>query len=358
MKILFCNITYMNHYIGQIDQDVPQGGGAWVKKHKDAHEKWNFLNVNGKCYGFAMNKGDQFHIERIEGVSRQDMQAENVTVVWCASKSGETVIVGWYENATVYRYFQDSFKTPVGLGRDYFVEANANDCYLLPEERRTYTIGRASVDGTGTGFGQNNFWYADSQHAKEHIVPEVAAYLQTQKNYRINKTKEAFLLPENWNVPLSPQESGQATAWFNDGEYMNYLPLGYRAYHQEPSGDHAYCLAAALKELHQYSEAINWFNQTIEIEGDSWEVTSNLPYLLMECGRYAEAVNASEKLLNFREVEEADVKHEIYGMLADNWYNLGDTKTAVSWLDKIIAESEDLELVAYTRQTRSDWLKF
>ena len=113
MKILFCNITYMNHYIGNIEEDVPQGGGAWVKKHKDAHEKWNFLNINGNCYGFVMNAGDQFHIERMAGVSRQETQTEDVTVVWCALKPNtdgaqETVIVGWYEHAVAYRYYQNS----------------------------------------------------------------------------------------------------------------------------------------------------------------------------------------------------------------------------------------------------------
>ena len=152
MKILFCNITYMNHYVGNIEEDIPHGGGAWVKKHKDAHEKWNFLNVNGNCYGFVMNKGDQFHIERMEGVSRQEAQAEDITVVWCALKptedgTQETVIVGWYEHALVHRYYQNSFRSPFGLDRDFFVTAKAEDCYLLPENKRTYTIGRAAVDG-------------------------------------------------------------------------------------------------------------------------------------------------------------------------------------------------------------------
>ena len=171
MKILFCNIAYMNQYVGNIEQDIPKGGGAWVAQHKDAHEKWNFLNVNGNCYGFVMNQNDQFHIERLEGTSKQETQAEDVTVVWCARKDADqTVIVGWYENATVYRFYQESIVTPFGLDRHYFVKAKADDCYLLPEDYRTYPIGRAAIDGAGRGFGQSNFWYADSEYAKENHV--------------------------------------------------------------------------------------------------------------------------------------------------------------------------------------------
>ncbi|MBQ5712816.1 MAG: tetratricopeptide repeat protein, partial [Oscillospiraceae bacterium] len=248
MKILFCNITYMNHYTGNIDEDIPQGGGAWVKTHKDAHEKWNFLNVDGNCYGFVMNQSEQFHIERIEGTSRQETQTEDVTVVWCALKpSGDTVIVGWYEHATVYRYYQSSIPTPVGLDRDYFVQAKADDCYLLPEELRTYPIGRAATDGKGRGFGQSNFWYADSEYAKENIVPGVVSYLQANRQHRINKCCAEYRAPIDLDIPLSEKEDALATEYYDGNEYMRFLPLGYRAYHHAPTGDNAFFIATALK---------------------------------------------------------------------------------------------------------------
>ena len=60
-----------------------------------------------------MNKGEQLHIERLDGVSNRESQTDDVTVVWCALKSiendeTEMVIVGWYEHACVYRYYQSS----------------------------------------------------------------------------------------------------------------------------------------------------------------------------------------------------------------------------------------------------------
>ena len=358
MKILFCNIAYMNLYTGNIDEDIPQGGGAWVKAHKDAHEKWNFLNVNGNCYGFVMNKSDQFHIERMEGVSNQDAIAEDATVVWCALKpSGDTVIVGWYEHATVSRYYQSSMGTPFGLSRDYFVWAKAEDCYLLPEEDRSYVIGRASTDGKGRGFGQSNFWYADSEYAKENIVPDVLTYLSGNKYLRINKTNASFSAPSNVTIPLSEEEDALASEYFDGNEYAKFLPLGYRAFHANPTGDNAYFIATALKALHQYTEAVTWYRKVIEMEGDSWDATSNLPYLLMECGDFDAAIKVATQLLALPEAEAEEVKHEIYSILADNYHIIGNVAEAVSWLEKIINESSDDELVAHTKQTRAMWLE-
>ena len=361
MKILFCNITYMNHYIGNIEEDVPQGGGAWVKKHKDAHEKWNFLNINGNCYGFVMNAGDQFHIERMAGVSRQETQTEDVTVVWCALKPNtdgvqETVIVGWYEHAAAYRYYQNSFRSPIGLDRDYFVAAKAEDCYLLPEDKRTYTIGRAAVDGKGKGFGQSNVWYADSEYARENIIPKVVAYLEANKSWRINRIAADFMEPIDITAPLTEKETALADEYYDDSEYIKFLPLGYRAYTSNPTADNAYFIAAALKELHQYEKAIAWFSKVIELEGDSWDSTSNLPYLYMECEEQAEAIKAATKLLAFDEAQDPAIKHELYSVLADNNFHSGNIEKAISWLDKIIAESDDAELVEYTKQTREGWL--
>ena len=43
-KILFCRVAYMNNYDLDIVSDVPQNGGAYVRKTGDAGEKINFHN--------------------------------------------------------------------------------------------------------------------------------------------------------------------------------------------------------------------------------------------------------------------------------------------------------------------------
>ena len=170
MKIIFCNITYLRYYDGRTAGELtPVTGGSWVKENSDAHERWNFLNMDGKCYGFVQGLSDTMHIERFEGVSSSSQTAEDVTVIWCALKDDKTVIVGWYEHAVANRWLTPSFVTPIsGIDRAYWFETEAENAYLLPEDKRSYRIGRASQDGPGKGFGQYNYWFADSEYAKEN----------------------------------------------------------------------------------------------------------------------------------------------------------------------------------------------
>lgn len=355
MKILFCNITYMNQYIGNIEKDKPRGGGAWVKEHEDAHEKWNFLNCDGMCYGFVMNPADQFHIERIDKSVAKKNELSDVTVVWCANnESGKTVIVGWYENATVYRFYQDCEATPVsGIpDRCYFTSTKAENAYLLPESLRTFEIGRASKLGSGKGFGQQNYWYAESDFAQDVLIPEVVEYISRHREDRINRLSDAFERPWNYEVPLTHEESQIANEHYDNGEYFEYLPYGYRYFYSEKSADSAYYVACALRELHQYSASVEWYKKVIGIEGNTWDIDSILPYMYMQCGRYEESLAAAQKLFEYENANAPEIRHEIYSIIADDLYLLDRIKEAITWLDKIIVESTDTEFVKYTKGTR------
>lgn len=356
MKILFCNITYMNNYIGKTNDDMPTKGGAWVQKNNEAHEQWNFLNVDGFCYGFVMNKGEEFAIERIDGAVTKTSEVDDVTIVWCAlNNSNKTVIVGWYEHATVYRNFHDSVVTPLfGLDRMYFCKADANDCYLLPENKRVFTIGRASKEGSGKGFGQQNYWYAESDYARNELIPEVIKFMENNRDERINKTKRDFEDSGNKN-PLSDVEMAKADELFSNGDYLAFLPYGYRCFHSTKTADAAYDIASALCSLYQYEYAAKWYEKVIEIEGENWNNTSYFPYLYQQIGLYEKSVDSAMKLLKFEESRPEEVKHEIYGIIADNLYYQNKKNEAILWLDKIISESSDNELIRYTISVRKEW---
>ena len=357
MNILFCNITYLNKYIGITDEDMPNKGGKWVEKNKDAHEQWNFLNYNGYCYGFVMNKGDQFSIERINEDAKKNDTVDDVTVVWCAlNDNNETVIVGWYENATVYRYYQNSVVTPAfGIDRWFFTKAKAENCYLLPETSRNFVIGRASVEGKGKGFGQQNYWYAESSYAREELIPQVVDFLNEHKHERINRIDSAFSVPENLYEPLSESEINKANEYFDNSEYFDYLPYGYRMFESTKNADHAYNIATALAALHQYESAVNWFKKVVEIEGDSWETNSQFPYLYQQCEMYEESIKAAEKLFKYKEATEENVRHEIFGIIADNNYYLDRIQEGIEWLNKILAESKDDILLKHTSSVKEEW---
>lgn len=184
MRIIFCNIAYMKNYKGS-ENDVPESGGSYVSEHADGGERWNFLEDNGKCYGYFMHDGE-IHIERIDNTTPDG----NIVVVWVAKPKGKNpVIVGWYQHAKVYRKMQ----TRCG-NWEYNVEADAENCHLLPENERKFPIPRASKEGAGKGMGRSSIWYADSDYAKNKFVPEVIEYI-TEKLFReycrTNQTEKA-----------------------------------------------------------------------------------------------------------------------------------------------------------------------
>ena len=126
MRILFCNIAWMNYYKGIVwGKDEPQNGGSYVKETLDAHEKYNFEAIplteesgypKGEyCLGFVETKStnketrNQLRIEKIYGCEgmNEETSVDDVLVVYCAlypdAIEKETYVVGWYKHATVYR---------------------------------------------------------------------------------------------------------------------------------------------------------------------------------------------------------------------------------------------------------------
>ena len=358
MNVIFCNIAYMLHYEGQTSRDItPTGAGKWVKENADAHEKWNFLNYDGICYGFVQNKG-QFHIERLEGVVSTAMDTDGVMVIWCAPiTSGKTVIVGWYENATVYRDYKESIYTPTtGLNRCYFTHAKSENCYLLPEHLRIFEIERASIAGTGKGFGQQNFWYAESEYAQLELIPRILEFTSKHKKDRINRTNSFFEQPDNVGVPLAESEKQQADTYYDNSEYDLYLPLGFRNFEHTKSADEAFYVSKALKELYQFEASINWFNKVIEIEGETWDILVNLPYLYDQVNDYEKAKVAAKKMLGYPQAKKDKIRDEVYSIIADNYMYQGELEEGIKWLNKVLEESTDNELIEHTKQVKKEWI--
>ena len=104
MPLIFCNIGWMNKYNGISGDSIERGGK--YNKHAVGHEVCNFTNNKGTVYGYVQPVGDSIKIEKL-GASKKDEAIDGVTVVWTAGpESGGTVVVGWYEDATVFRNLQ------------------------------------------------------------------------------------------------------------------------------------------------------------------------------------------------------------------------------------------------------------
>ena len=216
MRVLFCNIAWMDYYKGKVDGvDEPKNGGSYVVKTGRANEEYNFSPYDlsaesgypaGKyCLGFVETKhgngrtSNQLKIERIEGCEAlvKEGEAENVLVVFCAlypdSTKKETYVVGWYKNATVSRYYYDmEFAVPdsESFYQTYNIIAKKEDCVLLPRPLRRKTIWRVPRSGRGVtyGFGQANVWFAEGAAGN----PDLKAFLE-----RIEKQIGEYR-GENW----------------------------------------------------------------------------------------------------------------------------------------------------------------
>ena len=148
--------------------DIPKHAGKYVDEHNDAYEKNNFhIWDDGFCYGFVEtghykgSKPRKLNIDNITNGHNEEF-VEGVTIVFCALSDiqRKTVIVGWYNNATVYRNRQFT-----SCNHMYNLKVKREDVVLLNELDRLYHVPRARKDGVG--FGQSQVWYATSENAQE-----------------------------------------------------------------------------------------------------------------------------------------------------------------------------------------------
>src|SRR5437773_9055157 len=126
VPMVFLRIGWMNRYRGKTKNDEITGGGAFVRERGYGHEIFNFQPFKGKVYGYVQPPGTGYNQASGPGIninylgaSSDDEFISGALVIWVAtSPQGGSFIVGWYENATVYRYWQES---PPGPNRKHAV---------------------------------------------------------------------------------------------------------------------------------------------------------------------------------------------------------------------------------------------
>ena len=200
--IVFCNIGWSAYYDGD-ENDKLIGGGSYVTEHGSGNEHLNYYPIwvwekdsdeKKLCllgsFETKHHHGNpnQTHIEKIRGCStlRKEEYAEDVIVVWCAKNpQGKSCVVGWYEHASVCRFYdimpitnEDGSKWE----RWYNVSCRFEDAVLLPVETRSeeqWAIPRHSKKNpVAYGFGQANIWYA-SEPAAEDFVKRMIRQIET-----------------------------------------------------------------------------------------------------------------------------------------------------------------------------------
>ena len=178
MTTLFCHIGWMKRYEGQTEDDQLYGGGSYVVNQKTGHEVCNFASVGGRKYGYVqVGKERDGHYQEGEinfkrlGLPSGQNELDGVTVVWTAPDREKRLrkVVGWYENATIFRHFQrfeklTSLQIANGI-TGYWISAPDHSCVLLAEDARVHAVPRMIA-----GFpGISPIWYADSPQSEDFV---------------------------------------------------------------------------------------------------------------------------------------------------------------------------------------------
>ena len=171
--VIFFNIGWMTHYQGVSQTDPIQGGGRYVAETQSGGEIFNFKPYRKRLYGYVQaSRSSSIRLERL-GAAASDNSVDGVTVVWTASHPTNkgTYVVGWYQNATIFRSYGELARRSDDTITIHHASAELTDGFLLPPDARTLAVPR----GKG-GMGQSNVWYAEQNVA---FVREVQTYIKS-----------------------------------------------------------------------------------------------------------------------------------------------------------------------------------
>jgi HNH endonuclease len=149
---------------GETSEDPrPEGGGGFNEK-EIGHEAWNFLPINGECYGYAETgaKEHGFNLRRIEPRASSESLSD-VLLVFLANIPHDTSykvredlpqeigkgirIVGWHRNCTIF-----SASRPISpeyrklRSENFNAKCAVGDAILIPQAQR-----KTEIDLSGPG---------------------------------------------------------------------------------------------------------------------------------------------------------------------------------------------------------------
>lgn len=158
--MVFFNIGWMKRYSGTSADDPTLGGFGFLADNEHGAEAFNFLsNADGYVQGYRPGHARRLNIARLGGQKGSD-QLDGVLVVWMAREpvSKRTMVVGWYENATVFATAKPGATHALqGVMWPFAVQARASDAHLIPVVGRNFRIQSARTEEGG--FGQSPTWY-------------------------------------------------------------------------------------------------------------------------------------------------------------------------------------------------------
>lgn len=197
MPTILCRVVWAPTYANR-NESIFAATMTKPEKHSYANERLNFANERGFSYGFVEGKGDRINLQKL-GAARGADKLGGVTVIWFAAapQTHRPTVVGWYNNATVYRDAQTPNKTSSRKGWTYNFKAKFSDVYAIPEKEREFIV-PSKLNRSDKGFIGQRFWfYPESSDRYLHFLE------------RFGLLKEAQLLPERPEDERKAYEEGE-----------------------------------------------------------------------------------------------------------------------------------------------------
>ncbi|MCC6678942.1 MAG: DUF3883 domain-containing protein [Phycisphaerales bacterium] len=165
--VLFCNTAWMREYRGNVKADPPFNGGSWIAQHGTGFEIHNFLPYRGRIYGYVANAPHfTIAIEKLGAPSGAE-SVKGVRVFWTATHpKGGRFIVGWYDDATIYRSMEGRRHPSPDLEsrNNYNIVVDAKNAHLIPlDNRRLYPVPDCRKPEVPWGMGQSNVRFMDDR---------------------------------------------------------------------------------------------------------------------------------------------------------------------------------------------------
>lgn len=158
-KILLCRLVWAEEYKSK-EEAIFAGNMSYPATHDFAVEQLNFADENGSVFGFVENRGQNVELGHL-GAKPADSFVDGVTIVFCAvdKRSMKLRVVGWYENATVFRKLQMPKKRSIRGDWEYYFRAPSSDAHLIPATSRDLEVPRKTRRIDRGFIGQRNLFY-------------------------------------------------------------------------------------------------------------------------------------------------------------------------------------------------------
>ena len=229
--IIFLRTAWMINYQGVTKNDIPNGAGSYVTDNKDGGEVVNFLPVDGKYYGYArIRKGNDLRIQRL-GASNTDEYIDNVTVVFIATNPniGGQYVVGWYDNARLFRSVQNLPTVKDRKGHpDYNTVTSKANGTLLPVHLRKFEM---PADGPG----QTNAWYVSEYRNANAFLKKFYEFKKNPAGYK-SKTGGGRKGGAGWQLDAEKRKRIEVAAMDATAEYFEQKGFDITYVHNEKLG--------------------------------------------------------------------------------------------------------------------------